>query len=66
VYIYDCENEPTKAYIKQEFGQVSYGECPREILERGPPHEQFEILPSELVFKAINVSSLNTLQVQTF
>ncbi|KAI6191484.1 Uncharacterized domain DM10 and Protein of unknown function DUF1126 repeat-containing protein [Aphelenchoides bicaudatus] len=59
MYIYDCENEATRNYIRQQFGNVSFGECPIEVLKKGPPTEQFEAttistLPSELVLKAIN------------
>uniref|UniRef100_A0A1I7RK22 DM10 domain-containing protein n=2 Tax=Bursaphelenchus xylophilus TaxID=6326 RepID=A0A1I7RK22_BURXY len=54
MYIYDCEGEATKAYIRQQFGTISYGTLHMEILERGPPAEQFEILPNELMFKATN------------
>lgn len=55
MYIFDCENEATRNYIRQQFGKVSFGECPREILEKGPPLEHFETLPSELILKAVNV-----------
>lgn len=55
MYIFDCDGAPTRAYIKQQFGEISYGECPWEILERGPPLEKLETLPTELILKAVNV-----------
>ncbi|CAD5227967.1 unnamed protein product [Bursaphelenchus okinawaensis] len=54
MYIYDCEGEATKAYVRQQFGTISYGTLHMDILEKGPPAEQFEILPNELMFKASN------------
>uniref|UniRef100_A0A914CDT3 DM10 domain-containing protein n=1 Tax=Acrobeloides nanus TaxID=290746 RepID=A0A914CDT3_9BILA len=54
MFIYDCEGVSTRVYLKQQFGELDYGSCPIELLEKGPPPEQIEILPEELIFSATN------------
>ncbi|KAI6209224.1 Uncharacterized domain DM10 and Protein of unknown function DUF1126 repeat-containing protein [Aphelenchoides besseyi] len=54
MYIYDCEGEATREFMRQQYGESSFGDCPLSVLEKGPPIEQFETLPTQLVFKATN------------
>uniref|UniRef100_A0A7E4VHE4 EF-hand domain-containing protein 1 n=1 Tax=Panagrellus redivivus TaxID=6233 RepID=A0A7E4VHE4_PANRE len=54
MYIYDVESEPTKKFIKQQYGEISFGDCPIKLLEDGPPSDQVEVLPEELWFRATN------------
>lgn len=31
MFIYDCEGVGTRAYLKQQFGELEYGSCPLEV-----------------------------------
>lgn len=32
MFIYDCEGEPTKKFIQQQYPDIKFGECPIEVL----------------------------------
>ena len=55
MYIYDCEGEATRNFLKQQYGEIEYGDCPIELLEAGPPSQPIQVLPNELWFRATNV-----------
>ncbi|KAE9548882.1 hypothetical protein FO519_007907 [Halicephalobus sp. NKZ332] len=54
MYIYDCEGEPTRTFLKQQYGEIQYGDCPIKLLEAGPPSQQIHVLPNELWFRSTN------------
>ena len=31
MYIYDCEGAATKTFLKQQFGEIEFGDCPIEV-----------------------------------
>uniref|UniRef100_A0AC34REY5 DM10 domain-containing protein n=1 Tax=Panagrolaimus sp. JU765 TaxID=591449 RepID=A0AC34REY5_9BILA len=55
MYIFDCDGDQTKSFLKQQFGEIQFGDCPLNLLEAGPPSHQVEVLPDELWFRASNV-----------
>ncbi|KAH7728038.1 Protein Y49A10A.1 [Aphelenchoides avenae] len=61
MYIYDVEGEATRAYMTQYYGPINFGHCSIRLLEDGPPPNQIEILPDQLIFTAENVSGWNPL-----
>uniref|UniRef100_A0AC34R9V8 DM10 domain-containing protein n=1 Tax=Panagrolaimus sp. JU765 TaxID=591449 RepID=A0AC34R9V8_9BILA len=54
MYIFDCDGDQTKSFLKQQFGEIQFGDCPLKLLEAGPPSHQVEVLPDELWFRASN------------
>uniref|UniRef100_A0A0N4ZJX6 DKNYY family protein n=1 Tax=Parastrongyloides trichosuri TaxID=131310 RepID=A0A0N4ZJX6_PARTI len=52
MFIYDAEGDDTIKYLKQNFGKIDFGNCPVDILEKGPPPKHFDISLNELVFEA--------------
>ncbi|KAI1712114.1 DUF1126 PH-like domain-containing protein [Ditylenchus destructor] len=68
MFIFACDGEETAKFIKQQYGDIDYGHYSIELLEKGPPPDQMELCPAQLVFCAENreFPSVNFLVVYDF
>jgi hypothetical protein len=65
VYLYDCDNNSTRPYLQQQFGDIDFRAMTDSMLKRGPPATlNKSVVPQNLKFKADMVGvSVNSISV---
>ncbi|PIC17307.1 hypothetical protein B9Z55_023593 [Caenorhabditis nigoni] len=61
MFVYECANDETKSFIRQQFGETDFANYSSQILEDGPPPTQFFNSPAILKFRCTMVDAPSVL-----
>ncbi|CAA21520.2 DM10 domain-containing protein [Caenorhabditis elegans] len=61
MFVFECANDETKSFTRQQFGETDFANYSSQILEEGPPTTQFFNSPSILKFRCTMVDAPSVL-----